>query len=88
MNARVLLAVAPLLLARCAVAEEHGGGPTMALREAVAVKEAEATLHGYQETMNRVVRDVKIAYFDLAFVIEPTRLTETQPRQTNGGNEP
>ena len=157
MNARVLLATALLLLARCAVAEEQVGGPVMLLREAVAeafknnpdiraakqeqeaarqriapagalddpmleagvvnlpveslrfnredmtmkmiglsqrlpypgkralrqdvaVKEAEAMLHGYQETVNRVTRDVKIAYFDLALVIESTRLTEKNKR--------
>jgi outer membrane protein TolC len=51
-----------------------------ALRQDVAVKEAEAMLHGYQETVNRVTRDVKIAYFDLALVIETTRLTEKNKR--------
>ena len=51
-----------------------------ALRQDVAVKEAEAVLHGYQETVNRVTRDVKIAYFDLALVIESTQLTEKNKR--------
>lgn len=51
-----------------------------ALRQDVAAEEAEATLHGYQETVNRVTRDVKIAYFDLALVIESTRLTEKNKR--------
>jgi outer membrane protein TolC len=51
-----------------------------ALRQDVAVKEAEGMLHGYQETVNRVARDVKLAYFDLALVIESTRLTEKNKR--------
>ena len=51
-----------------------------ALRQDVAVKDAEAVLHGYQETVNRVTRAVKIAYFDLALVIESTRLTEKNKR--------
>ncbi|KDP87245.1 transporter [Cupriavidus sp. SK-3] len=156
-NARVLLAAALLLLARCVVAEELGGGPTLPLREAIAealgsnpdiraarqeyeaaqqriapagalddpmleagvvnlpvsslsfnrddmtmkmvglsqrfpypgkralrrdlaTKEAESTLHGVQETVNRVTRDVKVAYFDLALAIESMRLTENNKR--------
>jgi len=51
-----------------------------ALRQDVAAKVAEATFYDYQETMNRVKRDVKIAYFDLALVIESTRLTEKNKR--------
>ncbi|WP_455153498.1 TolC family protein [Cupriavidus basilensis] len=51
-----------------------------ALRQDVAAKEAEAMLHGVKETMNRVTRDVKIAYLDLALVIESTRLTEKNKR--------
>ncbi len=44
------------------------------LREDVAAKEAELVGYGYGETVNRVRREVKIAYFDLAFVAESTRL--------------
>ena len=51
-----------------------------ALREEVAAREAEAILHGYEETVNRVSRDVKIAYFDLALVLESSRLTEKNKR--------
>ncbi|MGX0939622.1 outer membrane protein, heavy metal efflux system [Cupriavidus metallidurans] len=51
-----------------------------ALRQDVAAKEAEAMLHGVQETVNRVTRDVRIAYLDLALVIESTRLTEKNKR--------
>jgi outer membrane protein TolC len=47
-----------------------------ALREDVATKEAESLGHGYRETINRVTRDVKLAYFDLALALENTRLTE------------
>lgn len=44
------------------------------LREDVATKEAELVGYGYGETLNRVTRDVRIAYFDLAFIAESTRL--------------
>jgi outer membrane protein TolC len=46
------------------------------LRRDVAAKDAESVGYAYQETVNRVVRDVKVAYFDLATVIESTRLVE------------
>ncbi len=46
------------------------------LRQDVAAKDAESVLHAYQETVNRVVRDVKTAYFELAFVAESARLVE------------
>lgn len=46
-----------------------------ALREDVAIKEAEAAEHSVEETVNRVRRDVKLAYFDLALVIESARIT-------------
>ena len=44
------------------------------LREDIATKEAELIAYGYRETVNRVTRDVKIAYYDLAFIAESTRL--------------
>jgi outer membrane protein TolC len=46
------------------------------LRQDVASKEAEAIAHGYSEMVNRVVRETKVAYFDLALVLESVRLTE------------
>jgi outer membrane protein TolC len=46
------------------------------LRQDVATKDAESVAHAYQETVNRVVRDVKTAYFELAFVTESARLVE------------
>ena len=46
------------------------------LRQEVAAKDAESVGHGYQETVNRMVRDARIAYFDLGLVIESTRLVE------------
>ena len=46
-----------------------------ALREDVATKEAEAAAHTVEETINRVRRDVKLAYFDLALAIESARIT-------------
>lgn len=46
------------------------------LREDVATKDAETAGYGYQETVNRVVRDVKNAYFDLGLTIEMIRLVE------------
>jgi cobalt-zinc-cadmium efflux system outer membrane protein len=44
------------------------------LREDVAGKEAELVGYGYRETVNRVTRDVRNAYFDLTLVAESTRL--------------
>ena len=46
------------------------------LRKDVAAKDAESVSHAYQETVNRVARDVKAAYFELAFVVESARLVE------------
>ncbi len=46
------------------------------LRQDVAAKDAEFVAHAYQETVNRVARDVKAAYFELALVVESTRLVE------------
>ena len=47
-----------------------------ALRREVAEKDAQSAVHGYEETINRVARDLKVAYYDLALVIESTRLVE------------
>jgi cobalt-zinc-cadmium efflux system outer membrane protein len=44
------------------------------LRQEVAAKDAESISHAYQETVNRVMRDVKAAYFELAFIAQ-TQLT-------------
>ena len=46
------------------------------LREAVATMDAESVSLAYQETVNRVARDVKIAYFDLSLVAESARLVK------------
>ncbi|MDV6344694.1 TolC family protein [Nitrosomonas sp. Is37] len=46
------------------------------LRKEVASKDAEAIDYGYQETVNRVVRDLKVAYFDLGLTLEMTKLVE------------
>lgn len=46
------------------------------LRKDVANKDAEAVGYGYQETVNRVVRDLKLAYYDLALILEMTHLVE------------
>ena len=46
------------------------------LRQDVAAKDAESVAHAYQETVNRVLRDVKTAYFELAFVADSARLVE------------
>lgn len=46
------------------------------LRQDVAAKDAESVSHAYQETVNRVARDIKVAYFELAFVAESARLVE------------
>ena len=45
-----------------------------ALRREVAERDAGTAEHGYRETTNRVVREVKQAYFDLALTQESVRL--------------
>jgi outer membrane protein TolC len=45
-----------------------------ALREQLAAKDAETLGYGVRETSNRVVREVKLAYFDLALTDETVRL--------------
>ena len=45
-----------------------------ALREQVAAKDAETLGYGLRETRNRIVREVKIAYFDLALTDATVRL--------------
>jgi outer membrane protein, heavy metal efflux system len=47
-----------------------------ALREQVAAKDAEATGYGLSETSNRIVREVKFAYFDLALADATVRLLQ------------
>jgi outer membrane protein TolC len=46
------------------------------LRKEVAARDAESVGHGYRETVNRVVRDIKTAYFDLGLILERTRSVE------------
>lgn len=46
------------------------------LRQDVAAREAESSGHGYQETVNRVVREIRTAYYDFYLVIESARLVE------------
>lgn len=50
------------------------------LRRDVAAKDAEAVAHAFEETVNRVMRDVKVAYFELAFVVESARLVDRNRR--------
>lgn len=47
-----------------------------ALKREVAEKDAESLGHAYRETVNRVVREAKIAYYDLALALESTRVVE------------
>ncbi|MEK7360593.1 MAG: TolC family protein, partial [Pseudomonadota bacterium] len=51
-----------------------------ALREQVAAKDAETLGYGLRETSNRIVRDVKLAYFDLALTDETVRLLQGNRR--------
>jgi len=51
-----------------------------ALRRDVAAKDAEAVEQAYQETVNRVARDVRIAYYELGLAIETTRLLKDNTR--------
>jgi outer membrane protein TolC len=50
------------------------------LRKDVAAKDAEAIDYGYEETVNRVARDIKTAYFDLGLTLETARLVEKNKR--------
>ena len=50
------------------------------LREAVAAKDAESVALGYRETVNRVVRDVKVAYYDLALADRSIEIVERNKR--------
>lgn len=51
-----------------------------ALRRAAAEREAEAAEQNLQELANKVRRDVKVAYFDLALVEESERVTQKNLR--------
>jgi outer membrane protein TolC len=44
------------------------------LRQDIAISDAESVSYAYQETVNRVVRDVKVTYLDLALIRESARL--------------
>lgn len=46
------------------------------LRQDVATREAESSGHGYQETLNRVVREIRTAYYDFYLAFESARLVE------------
>ncbi|OGA15709.1 MAG: transporter [Betaproteobacteria bacterium RIFCSPLOWO2_02_FULL_63_19] len=48
-----------------------------ALREQLAAKDAEGARHGLRETRNRVIREIKLAYFDLALTSETIRLLKS-----------
>ncbi len=50
------------------------------LRQDVAAQDAQSIGYGYQETVNRVVREIKTAYFDLGLILERTRLVEKNKR--------
>ena len=51
-----------------------------ALRKAIAEREADAAEQNLQELANKVRRDVKVAYFDLALVEESERVTQNNLR--------
>lgn len=46
------------------------------LRKDIAAQDAQSVEYGYQETINRVVRNTKIAYFDLGLTFETIQLVE------------
>lgn len=46
------------------------------LRRDIAAQNAESVAYAYEETVNRVARDVRVAYFELAFIVESARLVE------------
>jgi outer membrane protein, heavy metal efflux system len=51
-----------------------------ALRREVAAKDAQAVEHAYQETVNRVARDIRIAYYELGLAVETARLIQENTR--------
>jgi len=46
------------------------------LRKDVATRDAQSIAHGYQETVNRIIRTIKIAYYDLGLTHGTIRLVE------------
>ena len=46
------------------------------LRRTAAEKDAQSIEYALRETSNRVMRDVKVAYYDLSFVLEAARLVQ------------
>jgi outer membrane protein TolC len=46
------------------------------LRSEIAQKEAEAAYSDYEEAKNKVVRDIKMAYYDLFYAYKATEVTE------------
>ena len=46
------------------------------LRRDVAAQDAQSIEHGYQETINRIMRTIKVAYFDLGLTRATIQLTE------------
>ena len=50
------------------------------LRQDVASKDAETIGFGYEETVNRIARDIKLAYIDLGLTLELTGLVEKNKR--------
>jgi outer membrane protein TolC len=46
------------------------------LRRDVAAQDAQSVEYGYQETINRILRTIKIAYFDLGLARATIQLTE------------
>ena len=48
----------------------------LGLRQEVAAKNAESVAFGYRETVSRVIREVKIAYYDVALIDRSIELLE------------
>jgi outer membrane protein, heavy metal efflux system len=46
------------------------------LRRSLAEHDARTVAHAYQETVNRVARDTKVAYYELALALESARLAD------------
>jgi outer membrane protein TolC len=51
-----------------------------ALREEVASRDADMIRFGYAETQNRVVREVRVVYYDLALVVQSMRIVQNNTR--------
>lgn len=66
----------PMTMKMIGLAQRFPYPGKLRLRQDMAAREADAASQNYREVVNRVVRDVKVAYYELAFVIESAHLVQ------------